>query len=211
MGDSELVRFLRKKINEIGEIQRRTSRSEQSTARNADDLVQILADFEETLGVIPEGAMTLPKRVVVPASTEAEEILEKLARRGVETIRIDWHANGSARIVVDGNGVVPSLSHMLAELLDLLQEDCGKVTDDLVGWKSCEYLRDAMARRTGKPCSKTNLTSRICRLRKALRRAGVNMRLVQNRGALGYRFACRSALGEQADVTQCDPKVSLVS
>lgn len=178
MSPSEVLRaFLR--------IRKGVARADSDITNLADETELLFDRLRRTLRIPPR----TPAAPADASPAPSPQTLQWLARSGAAAVVISWRTDGRADVFIDGYPPIRALPRKLAILLDLLQEDSGQMTDNMVGWKRRETLMAAMAKRTGQPFGPSALTTAINRLRNALAAAGGNSYLLETNRPLGYRFA----------------------
>ena len=118
------------------------------------------------------------------------QILESLAQKGIEKIRIGRRGDGSATVEIEQYPEV-RLPSMLADLLEILCTDPGSSGDGLVGYKSPEEMALRLGKRADRPLKKHAVIQNVFRLRRILEQNGGNRYLVQSNNRRGYRFALK--------------------
>jgi hypothetical protein len=121
-----------------------------------------------------------------------EERERNQAAMGVNKVIIDWKADGSADVSIEGYRKF-WLPRNLAELLAVLRQDTGCSDDHLVGWKSITELTIHLGKKAGRNYKKHAVAQTVYRLKCAFREAGINPHLVQSNRGKGYRFCQRKA------------------
>ena len=166
-----------------------------------DDLYFLLGEARREGTQLPHPRPRLPEplRPPEPSSPEADpakEVSRRLGAIGVTVVRIERNADHSAEITFEAVTLEKTLDvHLsadLADLLELLNDDCGHRTDDKVGWKTIVHLLKQMRRKTGKPkMRRGTITNDILKLRKTLEaRNEIAWYWVQtNRRSGAYRVA----------------------
>lgn len=116
-------------------------------------------------------------------------MLKQLANIGANIV-ITRASDGSATVKVGSSPVLYLTSPVLADLLEILCEDCGTRTDHLVGWKTVSDICDRLQAKTGQSHQPHAVTVGIWRLREAFKTCNINRFYIQtNRRNGGYRFA----------------------
>jgi len=124
--------------------------------------------------------------------TEAPDLklMNAEADAGALSLDIDRHADWSAEVSVNGRQAF-RLRPQLAALLIVLVA-AADATDGREGWRTKAELATALGRLTGHEVEPGNVTKMVHRLRRALRSARENSRLIQARFPTGeYRVALR--------------------
>jgi hypothetical protein len=165
--------------------------------RRLDDEAERVAQVEAVLADIidkslpmlgPETAALLAQ---VSLTSVQEHVLEQEARSGALSLAIDWGDGAPGRVHARINGGRPfTLQRKLGMLLSVIASGAG-TRDGLVGWRSYEEVAAELAKRTGRPVSRRNVTAMIHKLRQALRAARQNWLLVRTDHSGNVRFALR--------------------
>jgi len=185
LGD-ELLPRVRRLARRQRNLLDRLSRAEEL----ADALTLEVGELEAALLRVSAGA--LPNEQLpgsAPSQPEAARLLQGTAAAGVRELVIKRHADGSARVSVDG-GKAFSLPPALGDLLAVLAVDSGLTADQLIGWKTLDEVTILLSRKTGRTLSRHAVSQTVYRLRKAVfERGGVNPYLIQTSRRHGLRFA----------------------
>lgn len=111
--------------------------------------------------------------------------------RAVNLSAVPGPTKGTVTITVDGGRQV-RLTPRLAQLLALLVANSILIDNDLVGWKPLDDLAAGLAKKTGGPVERHNVTNLIYRLRNELHyQGGYPRELVQTDPRWGARFALK--------------------
>jgi hypothetical protein len=158
------------------------------TARN-DAQSEVMAQVAQ---VLVELADSSPSAVAPRLTKEARRALEKAARAGVESVRMDWDIDGSAMVSIAGDEPF-RLQPKLATLLAIIAAPgVAAAADGLIGWRSYREVAALLEKRGGRPVTTDNVSKTIHRLRTVLYDEGQNYFLVQIDRHGSVRFALRT-------------------
>lgn len=178
---AEKLHGIRQKISDFA---KRAGRMEEMAA----DVRWEIENLQGQLSAMDAGSGAAGQDEVIRFKRDLDLHYRQLAENGTADFRIEFLANGSAAVRVDGKHL--TLSTTLGTLLEALASDQGPSPDHLVAWKSAAEITERMARRLGRIANRHALRQNLWRLRRKLETAGVNRYLVQTRGAQ-MRFALR--------------------
>lgn len=157
----------------------------------------ILAVLEEQVEEAAHDAAPVSATGASARSGVDRVALRRMAESGAVTVKIERHADLSASVRIDAREPFP-LSPMLADLLEILSRDGGRITDEKVGWKTREEVLVLLSKKSERDITGHALTHAIYRLRGELEsRGGVNPFLLQTTRSGWMRFAVLRA--EPAD------------
>jgi hypothetical protein len=115
---------------------------------------------------------------------------------GAARLRIGRGTDGFAEVAIDrGTCLLPPT---MADLLEILGAEAGAAADEFVGWKTLAEVAAELDSRFGRALNRHAVINAIYRLRRLLRRSGLDPRLVQTHPRCGARLALR----RQKDVTR---------
>lgn len=180
-------------VQRLSRLQTRLSGLEE----NLDSVLFGLRDLQREMSGLP--CSPTATRRTRRARSAHKEILGREAEKGVSRVRIERFVT-SADLHIEGAPPV-RLARGLADLLEVLLEDHGG-PGILVDWKTFDYIRSALEKKSRRAPNRNALTNRIFRLRDELESAGENPFLVQTLKGVGARFALRR------DVAQPPPQAT---
>jgi hypothetical protein len=179
---ADVIARIRPLVRQLRVLHERLSHMEELTYTIFSDLEKIVEEVGEYH--IPTPGTGAPTR---PAPARAS--LRRMGESGAVTIEIIRHADLSAAVRVDSHEPFP-LSPMLADLLEALCHEGGRITDEKAGWKTREEVLLHLSKRAGREITKHALTNAIYRLRRELESGGgVNPFLLQTTRTGWLRFA----------------------
>jgi hypothetical protein len=167
---------------------------EKVTARVDDEVekvAQVAAVIEwiidDRLAIERSGVAAKPHR----PSTAEEQVLRTEARAGATALVIEWNADGSAEVRING-GASFRLQPKPALLLSIIAAPGGRAAgDSLVGWRSYAEVATELGKNEGRVANPHSIDQTIHRLRTALKQAGQNWFFVQTNRRGMVRFALR--------------------
>ena len=111
-------------------------------------------------------------------------------------LAIHWRSDGYAAISIDG-GAKFLLPPQLAVVFALISADktASRGRDPLVSWHSREEIAGHLSRHLHRPVAVSYVNNLVHRLRKALRQAGYDTKLIQTHRLKGVRFAYKWVAG----------------
>jgi len=107
-----------------------------------------------------------------------------------EALRFEGMDKGRAVVSLGGAKRV-ALPPTLAELVGVLASDDSPSPDELVAWKSLDRLGDLLEKRLARRFTRHNVSQLLSRLRKALKGADLDPRLIESSQPLGARLRLR--------------------
>jgi hypothetical protein len=107
-----------------------------------------------------------------------------------ETLRFEGMDKGRAVVSLGGAKRV-ALPPALAELVGVLASDDLPSPDEFVAWKSLDRLGELLEKRLARRFTRHNVSQLLSRLRKALKGADLDPRLIESSQPLGARLRLR--------------------
>ncbi len=148
----------------------------------------VLCDLDGLAG-LPDLPPHLPPPSISDfALAERHRLLRQQASAGARSVKITPHANGAAHIQIDGRREV-ALPPAVAALFQILKDDFGTRTDQMVGWKTIAEIKQALVKRNVGSFTDRAVIELVYRLRRKFAACGENQFLIQSRRNLGYRLA----------------------
>ena len=105
----------------------------------------------------------------------------------VQNFHFEDAKKGGAIVSFDGGKPV-RLPPAVGELIAILASDTGPSTDELIAFKSFDQVGERLEKRFGRTFRHRNVSQLLLRLRKALRAAGLDPRLVESSPSMGVRL-----------------------
>ncbi len=182
--DSDVTERIRRLVRQLRILHERLNRIEEYAYTILALLEELVQEVDTNHVTAPAAASGRPGRMIHDRAA-----LRRMAESGVASVKIERHVDGSASVRIDRSDPF-ELSPVLADLLEILSHDFGRITDGMVGWKSREEVRLLLSKQANREITEHALTNSIYRLRSELEsRGGVNPFLLQTTRRDGIRFA----------------------
>jgi hypothetical protein len=178
----------------VGGLSRLKRVLERAASRLEDIVVEIDAlakEVEDVEGFPETPGVTAPPRSRRRRSPQEQRVLRAEADAGVASLRLAWHADGSAELSVNGRPGV-RLAPKLATLVAILATPGRYAEDGLPAWRDKGAVAAELSKRTGRTLRARDVTRDIYKLRRVLDRAGENEHIVVTNRRGGVRLAVRA-------------------
>ena len=182
--DSDVTERIRRLVRQLRILHERINRIEEFAYTILALLEELVQEVDTNHVMAPTAAPGRPGRTIHDRTA-----LRRMAESGVASAKIERHVDGTASIRIDHHDPF-ELPPILADLLEILCRDAGRITDEMVGWKPREEVRILLSKAANREITEHALTNSIYRLRSELEsRGGVNPFLLQTTKRDGIRFA----------------------